>query len=305
MARLGGDIPVRQGHWSNYPFTVCRRFGAGRGADLRFTSDLPSAAGLSSSSALVVGTYLALADVNEVAWASAEELAEYLGAVESGVGTHGGSEDHTAMLCARSGSLVQFSYAPIRYERSVPLPEGWVFVVAVSGVVAAKTQNALTAYNNVAGRAREALALLGRGTLADASPDEFRGVLRDHPSLLGRVEQFHAECEIVRAAGDALSRGDLETLGTLVDRSQENAERWLANQTQETIALARTARELGAIAASAFGAGFGGSVYALVRAADVEEFASRWRESYLHAFPGRAESAHFFHTRAGPPASRI
>jgi len=177
VARLGGDIPVRQGHWSNYPFTVCRRFGAGRGADLRFTSDLPSAAGLSSSSALVVGTYLALADVNEVAWASAEELAEYLGAVESGVGTHGGSEDHTAMLCARSGSLVQFSYAPIRYERSVPLPEGWVFVVAVSGVVAAKTQNALTAYNNVAGRAREALALLGRGTLADASPDEFRGVL--------------------------------------------------------------------------------------------------------------------------------
>ena len=119
------------------------------------------------------------------------------------------------------------------------------------------------------------------------------------------MEQFHAECEIVRAAGDALSRGDLERLGTLVDRSQANAERWLANQTQETIALARTARELGAIAASAFGAGFGGSVYALVRAADVEDFASCWRESYLDAFPGRAASAEFFQTRAAPPASRI
>ena len=48
------------GSWSNYPMTVARRVarnfpGAGRGADMAFLSDLPQAAGLSSSSALTGG----------------------------------------------------------------------------------------------------------------------------------------------------------------------------------------------------------------------------------------------------------
>ncbi len=50
----------------------------------------------------------------------------------------------------------------------------------------------------------------------------------------------------------------------MAERSQEAAERWLGNQIPETIALARLARHVGATAASAFGAGFGGSVWALV-----------------------------------------
>jgi galactokinase len=45
------------------------------------------------------------------------------------------------------------------------------------------------------------------------------------------------------------------TLGVLVDRSQAMAESILRNQVPETIHLARSARELGAVAASAFGAG--------------------------------------------------
>ena len=63
-----GMRPVR-GHWSNYPQTVARRlqrnFGpALRGADVAFTSNLPRAAGMSSSSALIVAVYLVLAKVN-------------------------------------------------------------------------------------------------------------------------------------------------------------------------------------------------------------------------------------------------
>ena len=57
------------GHWSNYPMTVAGRlahdFPNGlSGADIDFTSNLPQDAGLSSSSALIVAFYLALADVN-------------------------------------------------------------------------------------------------------------------------------------------------------------------------------------------------------------------------------------------------
>ena len=125
-------------------------------------------------------------------------------------------------------------------------------------------------------------------------------------SLLDRVEQFRVESmEIVPAAADALERGDLTRLGALVDESQANAERLLGNQVPESIELARSARQLGAVAASAFGAGFGGSVYALVRASEADAFQRRWAARYEKAIPARAADAKFLITRAGPAATRL
>ena len=61
---LDPDLQVRHGHWSNYPMTVVRRLARNfpecrLGMDLAFASDLPPAAGMSSSSALIVATFLA------------------------------------------------------------------------------------------------------------------------------------------------------------------------------------------------------------------------------------------------------
>lgn len=340
-AELSDALVVRHGHWSSYPATVCRRLArnfpsARRGADLAFASNLPSAAGLSSSSALIVGTFLALSDANELpdraeyhaAIHGMEDLAGYLGAVEngssfgaltgdSGVGTQGGSEDHTAILCARERALVQYAFAPIRFEGTVPLPDELRFVVAASGVAAEKTGSALALYNRAAWTAAAALEAWRTATgsmaptlgaaLADVpnAMERFRVLLRGRDDLLLRVEQFALEAWLVREASDALMWGDLARLGRLVDESQAGAERLLGNQVPETIGLARTARELGAVAASAFGAGFGGSVYALVRGNEAEEFRERWREAYLARFPTRRESATFFVTGAAAPAHAV
>ena len=51
--------------------TVARRVAANfpgglRGIDMAFVSDLPPAAGMSSSSALVVGTFMLLSDANDL-----------------------------------------------------------------------------------------------------------------------------------------------------------------------------------------------------------------------------------------------
>ncbi len=142
------DLAPRAGHWSNYPMTVARRLsrnfsGPLHGADVCFQSDLPPAAGMSSSSALVVLSYLILCHANRlqerdeyrVNIPSLESLAGYLGTVEngqsfaglkgdSGVGTFGGSEDHTAILCSAPDHARQFSYCPTRLERTVPIPSG-------------------------------------------------------------------------------------------------------------------------------------------------------------------------------------
>jgi galactokinase len=341
---FSGEEETEPGHWSNYVRTAARRltrdFPAARGGcALALASDLPGAAGMSSSSALVTGTLLTLLAVLGIeeradfraAVPGAADLAEYAAAVESGagyrslpgdrgVGTHGGSEDHTAILCARAGELVGYSFAPLRPERHVPFPAGHTFAVASSGVRAEKTGAAREKYNGLSALGGRLLALWNRETgrrdptLAAAlragpdAPDRLRAVVagdEDAPALRARLDHFLAESEeIVPAAAAALAAGDLAELGVLVDRSQALGASLLGNQIPETEFLARSARELGAAAASAFGAGFGGSVWALVPEAGADRFLALWRERYAAAFPARAE-AEFFLTGAGSPAHRI
>ena len=85
----------------------------------------------------------------------------------------------------------------------------------------------------------------------------------------------------------------------------DNAVRMLHNQVPETIYLARRARELGAVAASAFGAGFGGSVWALVAHGYATDMCETLRADYATAFPQHAAAAEFFITAAGEPAHRL
>ena len=345
---LNPEMPAAGPHWASYPGTVVRRLArnfpaARRGADIAFISDLPAAAGMSSSSAFIVAIFLALADVNDLAESAAyrreihspEDLAGFLGTVENGegfgtlegdrgVGTFGGSEDHTAILCSRPGELRQYSFCPIRHERTVAFPDGWVIVVGVSGVIARKTGAARVKYNRAALAARKVLELWraasGRSdpTLAAAAshapdaPDRIRAVLLaaadpDFPKalLFDRFQQFLDESTtIVPGATDALATGDLACFGELVDRSQRGAETKLGNQVPETIALAVSARRLGAAAASAFGAGFGGSVWALVPAEEAADFKVRWAAAYQAQFPARRR-CRFLITRPSPAALRL
>ena len=100
-----------------------------------------------------------------------------------------------------------------------------------------------------------------------------------------------------------MAGGDLAAFGELVDRSQQLTERLLGNQVPETIMLARSARDLGAEAASAFGAGFGGSVWALVPEAVVEMFRTKWETAYRAAFS--SVSPTFLITGPGPAAMKL
>lgn len=335
--------------WAAYPVTAARRLArnfpqARTGASVAFLSDLPMAAGMSSSSALLVAVFQALAAVNRLEeterWRSSirspEELAGYLAAVENGedfgalagdrgVGTRGGSEDHTAMLCARAGCMVQYAFAPVRFERELPLPADHCFVIAASGVRAEKTGAARERYNRAAELMRVASLLWRQATGGDeptvgaildtgaGAATRLREILAaarheraSGTELLRRVEQFVAEDrEIIPAAGDALLDGELDRFGKLVDRSQHLAERLLGNQIAETSFLARSAREAGAVAASAFGAGFGGSVWAMVPRAIAGDFIERWRGGYVTRFPEHAGEALFFRTGAGTSMVRV
>jgi len=340
------DLVPSAGHWSNYPMTVARRVarnfsGPLGGADIALASDLPPAAGMSSSSALLIAVFLALDGVNGLSERpeyqknihTPTDLADYLATIENGqsfgalagdrgVGTFGGSEDHTAILTARPGHVCEYSYCPVTFRRAIALPQGYTFAIGSSGVLAEKTGTAMAKYNR-ASRLAGALVELwqsrtGRNdphlaAALDSDPeaaDRLKGFVEEShleeatPSdLRSRLDHFLGENqEILPAAGDALQQGDVAEFGRLVNRSQEIAESLLGNQVPETVFLATAARQHGAAAASAFGAGFGGSVWALVKTDQAAALLDAWAAAYRDTFPEPAGRATFFLTGASPSA---
>ncbi len=334
------------GHWSNYVATAARRIArnfpeARIGVDLAFVSDLPVAAGVSSSSALMIGIFLAITSVNRLSetpqWrqslATLPERGGYLGAMENGlsfgalegdlgVGTLGGSQDQTAIFCAEANHIVDFGWMPVRRLGAYALPDTHCFVVASSGVVAEKSAGAREQYNRASLLVRHLLAAWNTATnrsdlsLAAAmetdadAPDALRAMLPSSATprfsgeaLRQRLDQFLLETyTLIPAAATAFAEHDWPTLGAVTARSQQAAESWLGNQVPETMALVRFARERGAVAASAFGAGFGGSVWALVERAHATEFTEQWSEAYRRAFFAGGARETFFPTDAGPAA---
>lgn len=320
--RIGEPAEPQTG-WRRYVDVAARRLarnfpGVAIGADIVLASDLPRASGLSSSSALIIATALALGRVgslqNHPAWRgnvrSGLDAAGYYACIENGrsfaglpgdggVGTHGGSEDHTAIVEGRPGYVSAFAFVPPRAVGAATVPDEWRFLVAPSGVIARKTGEAKEPYNRLAAgiarlleawnrefpRAVSLAAALRSGPTAAEQLRHLapRAATGDAPAdwLRDRLEHFIREDGRIADAVSAFSSADAAGLGTLAADSQRDAEILLGNQVPETIELAASARRNGAIAACSFGAGFGGAVWALAPAADADSFARRW---HPHAF---------------------
>ncbi|MDA0874403.1 MAG: galactokinase [Bacteroidetes bacterium] len=331
-AELDFSDPRPQASWQVYPAAVLRRvvrhFGAPKhGVRIVMASDLPSASGMSSSSALVVTVLLALLGEHEgpLPFENRADLAGFGGAVESGadwrdlpgdagVGTKGGSQDHTAILCGAEGHLSLFGYHPITCHERVAWPQDQVFVVAGSGVKARKTGEALERYNRVSWRAAEVARLFGAdidrhfrhlgGMMGE--PDFDRESLRwaiTDDDLWDRFQQFERETShVLPEALRAINEGDWARFGAATAESQQMAADWLGNQVPETESLVRLAIENGAHAASSFGAGFGGAVWAVVPRAQKESFTAAWQAAFHTAFPAQEGRSVFLNDEPGAPA---
>jgi galactokinase len=316
-----GAAAARQPHVAAVLDRLTRNFpGAFRGAAIVFVSDLPRAAGMSSSSALVTGLTVSLAEIWDLKardeWRAnirdAADLALYCASIENGgtfgtlagdagVGTFGGSEDHAAILLAKAARLSMFAFAPLRHLADVALPESWRLVIGTSGVSASKAGAARDRYNRLSQGAAVLLEIWNQAepradslaaalTSSDDAGARLRALL-GHQTRAGwtrdalerRLAHFEIEDALVAEAVQAIGCADKRAMGEIADASQHRAEFLLGNQIAETTALARLARSSGAFAASSFGAGFGGSVWALVDADDATPFADRWLAVYRRA----------------------
>jgi len=117
-----------------------------RGMNMMVYGNIPRAAGLSSSSAVVMLTAEAVVHINELN-TDRIELAGHCGHAEWYVGTRGGFSDHAAITFGRSNSLLHITAFPMTIE-SAELAAGYRFVLANCLVEAKKQAGARDAFNS-------------------------------------------------------------------------------------------------------------------------------------------------------------
>jgi galactokinase len=341
------EAPPHYHGLQKYVHVVAHRFflnfpGCELGSTLAIASDLPRASGLSSSSALVVGVALAL--IERAGLRQRDEwlrhlpddhaLAWYLGCVENGldfpglpgtagVGTNGGSEDHTAIIASSPEHVSLYRFVPVKPIDRTRMPDDWMFVIASSGIQADKADSVRDRYNRASNGVRALHALWNRHAsqpspcLADAitsnagAVDALRSWIAPTEDAVFSADDLHRRLdhfinETARApfALEAFRRADREALGQLSDDSQREADTLLGNQIPQTILMAQLAREIGAFAASSFGAGFGGSVWAAVPVSNAEAFGREWAKEYARRRPDIGE-VDWFLSRPGPAAVEV
>ena len=298
--------PFAPGDWGNYVKASARalerRFGELRGMDALVWGDIPPAAGLSSSSAVVVASALALLAVND-RQATFGELMEVLPEGEQYVGTRGGGMDHAVCLGGETGKALKIDFTPFRIHPT-PVPESWCFLVGHSLVRAEKSSAVKEAYNSRRTECQAALARFG----ADATYPEL--LARYSVEELLRKEQSprfrHVVTEAVRVeeAQSAMCDADLERFGELMRASHASLRDDFQVSHPEVDALVEAFLAAGAAGARVTGAGFGGCAVALCRAGEKDRVVREVQAGFYAGRPQRAAfSEYLIEARAAAGAS--
>lgn len=117
-----------------------------RGMNLMAAGDIPIAAGLSSSSGMVVAAAEAAILINDLP-VEKEEFPVLLGEGEWFVGTRGGFNDHAAMKLAQRGSVLKVKFFDFEVEEVVAFPPECCLAICDSGVKARKSESTKHIYN--------------------------------------------------------------------------------------------------------------------------------------------------------------
>ena len=232
------------------------------GVEGTISSSVPVGAGLSSSAALEVAIALALCDAAgfelpplELALACQE--AELLA-----TGVPCGIMDQLASVAGVAGHALLIDCRSLEV-RPIRLPSELAVLVVHSGV---SRQLADSAYAERRAACEAVAARLGVRALRDATAEQ----VRDDP----RARHVVSENARVLAAGAALAAGDTAALGPLLSASHRSLRDDYEVSTPELDVLVAALEESGALGARLTGAGFGGCVVALARAADAEQVAA-------------------------------
>ncbi len=212
--------PFNPGDWGNYVKAAAQSLASATqsqahevvdlpGMNCLINSSIPAAAGLSSSTALVIGVSLAYLALNNQS-IDRKRLALQLADAERYVGTRGGSMDHLALLCSTSQHALYIHFSPLELE-PIPWNLDCVIILANSRVEAAKSARIRQLYNLRVAESHLATRIVAKITHTTLNRlGQLREISRDPHRHLALLDDF--------PDGDL----DLGTLSHIFDTSEDH-----------------------------------------------------------------------------------
>lgn len=302
---LDGLRPGSAEGWSAYPQGVAWALQkAGyelSGLDALLISDVPIAAGLSSSAAVEVafGSAWERLDGLEIEKRCLAALCQQ--AENEYVGVACGIMDQMASLLGRADHIMSLDCRTLDTE-NVPFPDEVAIVISDSGVRRPLTQSN---YNNRRAECQEAVRLLRpyvaeMTALRDVSIDDLACLGHLLPeSLQRRVRHVVTEIARVLDGVEALRAGDLKAFGVAVNASHVSSRLNYESTIFELDILAEAAWAVeGCYGARLSGAGFGGCTLSLVHSEAIGQFKRHVSAAYAAAV-GREPTIYVCRTANG------
>lgn len=209
---LGSDkvlsaLKESKGDWSNYVKSAVLRaqFNTSYalcGMDMISTGNIPVAAGLSSSSAIVVAVMEALVALNCLNL-NEREFIDLCGEGEWFVGSRGGAGDHAAMKCAEKDAIVHLGFKPFNVGEKQKFSNKYAVLVANSMLMAKKSEGSKDTFNAKVASYEFALMLLKKN-YPDYELKEFRD--------LARIRPYSKVYKMIATLPETITRGGIKAL---------------------------------------------------------------------------------------------
>ena len=244
-----------------------------QGWDGVLLSDVPVASGLSSSAALelvVARAFWALSrwewDNLEIAKLAKKHENEWMG-LKSGI------MDQMSSAFGEQGKALLLDFQHLTVE-PYPMPEGTVVVVMDTRVPRGLVDSA---YNDRVEECRLAAEYLGVDSLCEVSPEVFAAQQGGMDDLLRRrARHIITENERTLLAADCLLRGDVITLGQLMNESHVSMrDDYEISCGELNLMVELASRQPGCLGARMTGGGFGGCAIALVQIEAAQSLAEK------------------------------
>jgi galactokinase len=306
---LSDDSPLRaSGDWGDLVRAAVRsllaRHGIVRGLDGVVGADLPTSAGLSSSTALVVVIARGLLSVNRIG-VDAPGLIDCLARAEQTVGPPGGAMDQAACIAGRPRVALRVDFDPLTLT-PMPLPHDWRFVIAHSLVVSEKAGPVEAACTTRIEECRHIISALQaagvrgaesyRRLLASHDHDELLRLSEHVPSLVLRRRYRHliTESRRVREAEIMLQGRNAVGFGRLMTESHRSLCDDFEVSHPRLDRLVDACLRHGALGARLTGAGFGGCVVALCDGSTDSVVRGLRRDFYATSGIAEPDTRHLF-----------
>jgi N-acetylgalactosamine kinase len=228
--------PYATGDWANYVKAAVQGVldhfparGRWRGASMVVDGRVPSASGLSSSSALTVATAMAYMAINEVEL-DPLEAATMIAHSEHYVGTRGGGMDQAVSILGRRDHAIFIEFDPLR-ARVIKMPGNAALVVADSREVADKSGKVRAEYNRRVVECSLAARILGRALKLDGVT-----ILGD---VVRATPNWNAADLVGKLAASSPARlgADLKEAANILDVSQSTLDTELLGEGSHRTAL--------------------------------------------------------------------